>query len=98
MKSAILANLPGTAFQKMVWTELTKIPKGEVVTYQELAKRIGKPKAYRAVANAVGKNPLAPTIPCHRVIRTDGSLGGYSGQGGVKTKKKLLLAEGVSLA
>ena len=64
---------------------------------QELAKRIGKPGAYRAVANAVGKNPLAPTIPCHRVIRADGSLGGYSAKGGIKAKRKLLLAEGVTL-
>lgn len=92
-----IAKLPGTPFQRLVWTELTKIPKGQVITYQELAKRIGKPKAVRAVANAVGKNPAAPTIPCHRVIRSDGSLGGYSAQGGTKTKQALLLAEGVSL-
>ena len=53
------------------------------------------PKAARAVANAVGKNPNAPEIPCHRVIRSDGSLGGYSGPGGIKTKKKLLKKEGI---
>ncbi len=93
----VIASLPGTPFQKLVWAELTKIPKGQVITYQELAKRIGKPKAFRAVANAVGKNPAAPTIPCHRVIRSDGSLGGYSAKGGINTKRKLLLAEGVSL-
>jgi methylated-DNA-[protein]-cysteine S-methyltransferase len=53
------------------------------------------PKAVRAVANAIGKNPYAPKIPCHRVIRSDGSLGGYSGPGGIKTKKKLLKSEGI---
>lgn len=97
MKKSLITNLTGTPFQKLVWTELTKIPKGKVITYQELAKRIGKPGAYRTVANAVGKNPLAPTIPCHRVIRADGSLGGYSAKGGIKAKRKLLLAEGVTL-
>ncbi len=73
---------------------MKKIPKGEVKTYLEVAKSIGKPKAYRAVANAVGKNPNPPLIPCHRVIRSNGSLGGYSGKGGVKTKKLLLKNEG----
>jgi methylated-DNA-[protein]-cysteine S-methyltransferase len=97
MQQIDISTLTGTPFQKRVWTELTKIPRGEVVTYQELASRIGKPNAYRAVANAVGKNPLAPIIPCHRVVRSDGSLGGYSAKGGAKTKRALLLAEGVSL-
>ena len=54
-----------------------------------------RPKSARAVANAVGKNPLSPKIPCHRVIRSDGSIGGYSGKGGIKTKKKLLKNEGI---
>ena len=62
-----------------------------------IAKGIKKPKAVRAVANAIGKNPYAPKIPCHRVIRSDGSLGGYSGKGGIKTKKKLLKSEGILL-
>jgi len=62
-----------------------------------VAKSIGKPLAVRAVANAIGKNPYAPKIPCHRVIRSDGSLGGYSGKGGVKTKRLLLKKEGISL-
>ncbi len=84
-----------TAFQKSVWLALCKIPKGTVVTYAELAKEIGKPKAVRAVANAVGANPFAPEVPCHRVIRTDGTLGGYSGKGGIATKKRLLKKEGV---
>ncbi len=92
-----VSKLKGTDFQKKVWLELTKIPKGKVLTYKELAKKIGKPLAVRAVANAVGANPLAPYIPCHRVVRSDGGLGGYSGKGGVKTKIKLLLKEGVKI-
>ena len=87
----------GTKFQIKVWKYLKKIPKGQVRTYLEVAKAINKPKAFRAVANAVGKNPYAPIIPCHRVIRSDGSLGGYSGKGGVKTKKRLLKREGIIL-
>jgi methylated-DNA-[protein]-cysteine S-methyltransferase len=59
----------------------------------EVAKAVGKPKAVRAVANAIGKNPYPIKIPCHRVIRSDGGLGGYSGPGGVKTKKRLLASE-----
>ena len=77
-------NLKGTKFQLKVWNYLKKIPKGKVKTYLEVAKAIGKPKAFRAVANAVGKNPYPPKIPCHRVIRSDGSLGGYSGKGGIQ--------------
>lgn len=93
MKNKI--KLYGTNFQKKVWNEISKIPKGKVRTYKELAKLIGKPKSSRAVANACGKNPYPIKIPCHRVIRSDGSLGGYSGKGGVKTKKNLLKKEGV---
>ena len=89
--------LKGTKFQLKVWKYLKKIPRGSVKTYAEVAKSIGKPFAVRAVANAIAKNPLAPQIPCHRVIRSDGSLGGYSGKGGVKTKKALLKNEGVKL-
>ena len=62
-----------------------------------MAKDIGKPLAIRAVANAIGKNPYAPKIPCHRVIRSDGSLGGYSGKGGLKTNRFLLKKEGIKL-
>ena len=87
----------GTYFQKKVWNELKKIPKGEVRTYKEIAVAIGKPNSSRAVANACGKNPKPIEIPCHRVIRSDGSLGGYSGKGGVSTKCKLLKREGISL-
>lgn len=85
----------GTPFQRKVWAAIAKIKKGTVVTYTQLSKMIGKPKAVRAVASACGKNPYAPEVPCHRVIRTDGSLGGYSGKGGVATKVKLLRKEGV---
>ena len=88
--------LKGTQFKLKVWSYLKKIPKGKVKTYAEVAKAIGKPKAVRAVANAIGKNPFPPKIPCHRVIRSDGKLGGYSAKGGIKTKKKLLKNEGFS--
>ena len=88
---------PGTPFQQKVWREIVKIKKGNVVTYQYIAKRIGKLKAVRAVASAVGANPLPVKIPCHRVIRSDGTLGGYSGRGGAATKRKLLKREGVRL-
>jgi len=89
--------LKGTKFQIKVWKYLKTIKKGSVLTYSDVAKGINKPKAVRAVANAIGKNPYAPKIPCHRVIRSDGSLGGYSGKGGIKTKKKLLKSEGILL-
>ena len=89
--------LKGTVFQIKVWNYLKKIPKGKVITYLDLAKAIKMPKAVRAVANAVGKNPYPPKIPCHRVIRSDGKLGGYSAPGGIKTKKKLLKMEGIIL-
>ena len=84
----------GTKFQKKVWNYLKTIRKGTVKSYKQVAIAINAPKSARAVANAVGKNPFAPKIPCHRVIRSDGSLGGYSGKGGLKTKKLLLKREG----
>ena len=83
----------GTNFQLAVWTEIAKIKRGTTKTYSELANLVGKPKSARAVANACGKNPHPGPIPCHRVIRSDGSLGGYSGSGGIKTKRKLLQTE-----
>ena len=89
--------LKGTKFQLKVWKYLKKIPKGQIRTYSDVAKAINKPKSVRAVANAIGKNPYAPKIPCHRVIRSDGSLGGYSGKGGINTKRKLLKSEGILL-
>ena len=83
----------GTKFQLAVWKEIAKIRPGKTITYSELANILGKPKSARAVANACGKNPYPGPIPCHRVIRSDGSLGGYSGAGGIETKRKLLLNE-----
>jgi|TARA_B110000967_G_scaffold196727_1_gene227665 methylated-DNA-[protein]-cysteine S-methyltransferase len=85
--------LNGTPFQLKVWNYLKNIPKGSVKTYTDVAKAIGKPKAVRAVANAIGKNPYPIKIPCHRVIRSDGSLGGYSGRGGINKKRRLLISE-----
>tara|TARA_B000000475_G_C15872475_1_gene396943 strand:+ start:533 stop:796 length:264 start_codon:yes stop_codon:yes gene_type:complete len=82
-------------FQIKVWNEIKKIPYGEVRTYKQIAESIGHPKSSRAVANACARNPNPPIIPCHRVIRSNGSLGGYSGVGGVETKRKLLNKEGV---
>ena len=87
--------LKGTKFQLKIWGFLKKIPKGTVKTYSEIARAVGKPLAVRAVANAIAKNPYPIQIPCHRVIRSDGSLGGYSGIGGVKKKKNLLRKEGI---
>ena len=86
--------LKGTEFQLKVWNEIKKIPKGNVKTYKEIAEIIGNPNSARAVANACGKNPFLIKIPCHRVVRSDGSLGGYSGKGGVDMKKKILMNEG----
>ena len=91
--SDIFKNIKGTDFQISVLKEIAKIPYGQTRTYKDLANAIGKPNSSRAVANACGKNPYPLTIPCHRVIRTDGKLGGYSGKGGIKTKEKLLKQE-----
>ena len=87
--------MKGTKFQLKVWKYLQTIPKGTVKTYKQVAIAIKRPKSARAVANACGKNPYAPKIPCHRVIRSDGGLGGYSGKGGIKTKLRLLRSEKV---
>lgn len=84
-------DVEGTPFQKQVWKELSKIPYGKTVSYRELAQRIKREKAVRAVGTANGKNPLCIIVPCHRVIAADGSLGGYSG--GLKLKQKLLELE-----
>ena len=89
--------LSGTEFQIKVWKEISKIPYGETRTYKDLAIAIGKPNSSRAVANACAKNPYVPQVPCHRVIRSDGGLGGYSGRGGIKTKLRLLRSEKVDI-
>ena len=82
----------GTAFQKKVWEQLLQIPYGSTVTYGQLAKALGKPKAARAIGGAVGSNPISLVVPCHRVIGTDGSLTGYAG--GLERKTALLKLEG----
>ncbi len=89
--------LKGTKFQLKVWKYLRTIPKGKVKTYKQVAIGIKSPRSARAVANACAKNPYAPKIPCHRVIRSDGALGGYSGRGGIKQKLKLLRSEKVAI-
>ena len=89
--------MKGTKFQLKVWKYLKTIPIGTVKTYKQVAIAIKKPKSARAVANACGKNPYAPKIPCHRVIRSDGGLGGYSGRGGIKTKLRLLRSEKIHI-
>ena len=86
-------DVAGTAFQEAVWRELRKIPAGETRSYAEIAAAIGRPNAVRAVGSANGDNHVCVLIPCHRVIRSDGSLGGYGG--GIDRKKKLLAAEGI---
>lgn len=87
--------LAGTTFQQSVWNAIRQIPLGETCSYLDLAIRIGREKSVRAVANACGANPIAGLVPCHRVLRSDGSLGGY--RWGLAIKKKLLGLEGVLL-
>ena len=86
--------MDGTPFQKLVWRELLSIPLGETRTYKQIADAIGKPSSSRAVANACAANPYAPFVPCHRVIRSDGRIGGYSGPGGAEEKLRILEEEG----
>ncbi len=83
--------LQGTAFQEAVWRHLLQLRPGETVTYLELAKRLGNPRAAQAVGNAVGANKIAWLIPCHRVVRSDGALGGYAW--GIERKAAMLAAE-----
>ena len=85
--------LDGTDFQVSVWKELLKSPRGRTKTYKEIAVAIGRPNSSRAVANACAQNPYAPDVPCHRVVRSDGSLGGYSAEGGIERKRQLLEME-----
>ena len=85
-------NPRGTEFQKRVWRELSKIPYGEVVSYKDLAVRLGKESATRAVGAANGRNPISLIVPCHRVIGSDGRLTGYAH--GLEMKKRLLAFEG----
>ncbi len=86
-----------TAFQQSVWEAIAMIPEGKVTTYAEIARYLGT-RAVRAVGTAVGKNPYAPDVPCHRVVRSDGTIGNYSGEGGTARKIALLHEEGVEVA
>lgn len=92
-KFSVALDFKGTDFQKKVWRELQKIPYGKTVSYRQIAEKLGV-RAYRAVGNANGKNPLCIIVPCHRVIASNGGIGGYSG--GLSMKKKLLALEGLS--
>jgi len=92
MKNPDIDGLAGTDFEKAVWRAAMKIPRGEVRSYQWIANAIGRPKAARAVGNALNRNPLPIIVPCHRVIRKNGNIGGFAG--GSKKKKGLLQAEG----
>ena len=89
--STLPIDLAGTAFQARVWNVLRKVPSGETLTYAEVAKRIGSPRAVRAVGSACAANPAAIVVPCHRVVRSDGALGGY--RWGLATKSTLLEVE-----
>jgi methylated-DNA-[protein]-cysteine S-methyltransferase len=93
---SIAVSTEGTAFQKHVWAELRKIPAGTTLSYGELAKRIGKPGASRAVGLANGSNPIGIVVPCHRVIGSNGALTGYGG--GIERKRWLLKHEGAQLS
>jgi AraC family transcriptional regulator of adaptative response/methylated-DNA-[protein]-cysteine methyltransferase len=96
LDSTLPLDLLGTDFQREVWDHLLAIPAGSTRTYLDVAQAINRPKATRAVAQACGANPVAVVVPCHRVVMSDGSIGGYSGLPGVK--KALLAAEGAELA
>lgn len=85
----------GTPFQQEVWNALCTIPLGETISYAELARRVGRPSAFRAVGSANGQNPIAVVVPCHRVIAADGTIGGYGG--GLDRKRWLLAHEGVAV-
>lgn len=84
----------GTSFQRSVWTALQKIPYGEIRSYKDIAEAVGHVNASRAVGRANGENPIIIIVPCHRVVQSDGSLGGYTG--GLSIKKYLLHLEGVN--
>ena len=87
----------GTDFQKIVWQAMGKIPMGQTATYKELAAMAGSPKAFQSVGTACGLNPIPIIIPCHRVLAAGDKPGGYSGHGGLETKRALLKIEGVDL-
>jgi AraC family transcriptional regulator of adaptative response/methylated-DNA-[protein]-cysteine methyltransferase len=90
-RAAVPLDLRGTEFQRRVWRALAAIPRGETRTYSELAAALGAPRSARAVGSACARNPVAPIVPCHRVVREDGGLGGY--RWGIAMKERLLRAE-----
>jgi AraC family transcriptional regulator, regulatory protein of adaptative response / methylated-DNA-[protein]-cysteine methyltransferase len=94
LDASLPLDLHGTPFQVEVWREMLRIPAGATRSYAEVAKNIGRPKAFRAVAQACGANPVPIVVPCHRVVASGGKLGGYTG--GVDRKIALLAAEGVT--
>ncbi len=92
----ILKHLEGlTEFERKVLLATLEIPRGKVSTYKRIAERIGRPRAYRAVGNALHKNPIPPTIPCHRVVRSDGGFGGD--RKGAEARMRLLMEEGIEI-
>lgn len=93
-KKEILKKMKGyTPFQQAVWKACMSIPAGQTRSYKWIAEKIGRPGATRAVGSALGRNPFAPGVPCHRVIKSDGTLGGFSAPGGLKAKERLLKKE-----
>ena len=84
-----------TEFEKKVLVTTFKIPKGKISTYKRIAEKVGRPRAYRAVATALRKNPLHPIVPCHRVVRSDGRFGGEEKK--AKTRRKLVMKEGIPI-
>jgi methylated-DNA-[protein]-cysteine S-methyltransferase len=92
--SFILDFSGSTNFQRMVWSETAKIPYAQNRTYQFIAEKIGKKNSARAVGNALGKNPFPVVVPCHRVVRSDGTMGGFTATGGIKLKQEMLKLEG----
>jgi methylated-DNA-[protein]-cysteine S-methyltransferase len=96
--SAVRLDLSGTkGLRAEVYAALRKVPAGETVTYAELARRIGRPGACRSVGTALARNPLPVFVPCHRVLRTDGGLGGFTAEGGIDLKRAMLRLEGVEV-
>lgn len=94
LQESVPVDLHGTPFQLAVWNEMLRIPAGRTRSYAEVAREIGRPKAFRAVAQACGANPVPVVVPCHRVVASGGKLGGYTG--GIDRKILLLAAEGVT--
>lgn len=96
MEEKLKCVLAGTLFQHQVWSALLEIPQGTIVSYQDIAHILQRPKAVRAIGNAVGANPISPLIPCHRVVGSNGGLGGY--YWGLDAKCRLLQEEGIDVS